>query len=117
SETYFAPDRSKARLTSRRAGCLGKTTLSKSFSIPVRTRSRSSASARSQPLLGTPVGENPLPHSHSNTAWLNSFILSELSGDVNLPCLASQSAKAAGVETPISGVAITHGKLGRSSMG
>src|SRR5260221_2079103 len=56
NETYFAPERSRARLTSRTAGYLGKTTLSKSFSIPVRTRSRSDVSGRSQPLLGTPVG-------------------------------------------------------------
>src|SRR5260370_25289410 len=54
SEAYFASAFSRARLTSRMAGCLGKTTLSKPFSIPVQTRARSIASAPSQPLLGAP---------------------------------------------------------------
>ena len=42
------------RLTSRSSGYSGKTTRSKSFSIPVRTRSRSGVSARSPPRAGTP---------------------------------------------------------------
>src|SRR5205823_11374550 len=106
SEAKLAPARSKARFTSRSSECWGKTTRSKSFSIPARTRSRSSASARSPPAAETPVVG---PHSQLQTERLNSFIVSEASEAVNL----SQSAKARGVDIPTSGATSTQSRAGR----
>ena len=92
SDAYTAPSRVSALLTSRNTGISGKTTRSKSFEIPVRTRSRSSVSARSPLNAGTPdpaVGITPTtrkPHR------LNSFIVSEPSGGSNDPSPQTPSA-------------------------
>src|SRR3954468_22279333 len=82
NEAYKAPLRSSTRLTSRNSGYLGKTTCSKSFSIPVRTRSRSGVSARPPPRVETPDKADSL--SQLETMRLNSFILSEGFKAVNL---------------------------------
>src|ERR1700690_239718 len=55
SEAYFAPARSSAPFMSRNSGYSGKTALSKSFPIPVRTRSRSNFSPRLPPFAEAPV--------------------------------------------------------------
>src|SRR5262245_6853324 len=88
SEAYDAPPRSSTRLTSHNSGYCGKTTRSKSFSIPVRTRSRSGVSARPLPRAGTP--DKPFPDfpgalSHEESTRPNSFILSEGLEGVNSP--------------------------------
>src|SRR5882762_6035264 len=79
-EAYTAPARSNAPLMSRSSGYCGKTTLSKSFSIPVRTRSRSRLPARLLPRAGAPVlGET----SHADSTRPTSSSLSEPSECVN----------------------------------
>ena len=79
NEAYCAPSRCKSSFTSRNSGYSGKTTRSKSFSIPVRTRSRSGVSARSPPNAGTPDAGpfacGKLSFSQANTLSLNLFIV------------------------------------------
>src|ERR1039458_9162139 len=74
---------------SRNSGYRGKTTLSKSFSIPVRTRSRSKFPARLPPFAGAPVLGEPLVrlHSHADSAQPTSNSLSDASGRVNCRAL------------------------------
>src|SRR5438445_3301115 len=91
SDAYRAPAFSSTRLTSSNSGYLGKTTFSKSFSIPVRTRSSSGFSARPPPLAETPDLRRPLSEaalSHAEISRLNSAILSEPAEAVNLSLLA-----------------------------
>src|SRR5215469_4205697 len=80
-EAYFAPARSSTLLTSRNSGYWGKTTFSKSFSIPVRTRSSSGFSARPPFMAETPdLRRLRLPGaalSHLEISRLNSNILSD----------------------------------------
>src|SRR5271154_5969236 len=99
SEAYFDPARSSAPFVSRNSGYLGKTTFSKSFSIPVRTRSESKFPARLPPFAEAPVLGEPLlfePDSHAESAQPTSNSLSDAPARVN----RSQSANACGVETP-----------------
>src|SRR6266576_2211652 len=140
-EAYKAPASSSTRFTLISSGYFGKTTRSKSFSIPVRTRSRSGFSARPLP-LGTrtpdkafPVlilfWDKPLSHAENLRPHIN--ILSEGGVPVNLAdsdnvaarsaapfadaSSLSQSANALGVELLISGVTITHATEGKSGRG
>src|SRR6266576_2771992 len=138
-EAYKAPASSSTRFTLISSGYFGKTTRSKSFSIPVRTRSRSGFSARPLP-LGTrtpdkafPVlilfWDKPLSHAENLRPHIN--ILSEgvvtvnfarLDGVASSPSFAdgrssSQSANALGVEMLILGVAITQATEGKSGRG
>src|SRR3982074_2262483 len=87
SEAYLDPARSSAPFMSRNSGYRGKTTLSKSFSIPVRTRSRSKFPARLPRFAGEPVlGEprmlgRPLSQADSNRP--TSISLSDAPSPVN----------------------------------
>src|SRR6266478_1226990 len=86
SEAYLDPARSSAPFMSRNSGYSGKTTFSKSFSIPVRTRSRSKFPARLPPFAGAPVLGKPLlgkPLSHADIARPTSTSLSDARGRVN----------------------------------
>src|SRR6185503_4537913 len=114
SEAYCAPERSSTSFTSRNSGCFGKTTFSKSFSIPVRTRSSSGLSARPPPLAETPDPRLvSAAASHAEISRLDFNILSELGDEVNW----SQSAKAFGVDTAVSGNRTTQGVEGKSDNG
>src|SRR5229473_5288051 len=147
SEAYLDPARSSAPFMSRNSGYRGKTTFSKSFSIPVRTRSRRKFPARLPRFAGAPVLGKPLSHAESAQPTSNS--LSDAPGLVNssfpmerrasppvqirvgtaapgcpaerssapLTINASQSANACGVETPTSGITTTIGKEGKSARG
>src|SRR5205823_12765370 len=81
SDAYSAPACSNTLFTLRNSGYCGKTTRSKSFSIPVRTRSSSGFSARPPRLAETPDLRRPEPLgpalSHAEISRLNSNILSE----------------------------------------
>src|SRR3982074_3130447 len=81
SEAYLDPARSSAPFMSRNSGYRGKTTRSKSFSIPVRTRSRSKFPARLPRFAGAPVLGEPLSQADSNRP--TSFRLSDPSHPVN----------------------------------
>src|SRR5260370_22053500 len=81
SQAYLDPVRSSAPFMSRNSGYSGKTTFSKSFSIPVRTRSRSNFPARLPPFAGAPVLGEPL--SHADSAQPTSNSLSDATGRVN----------------------------------
>src|ERR1700677_2682326 len=87
SEAYFEPARSSAPFMSGNWGYVGRTTLSKSFSIPVRTRSRGNCSARLPPFAEAPVlGELLMLVellSHAEIAQPTSNSLSEPAGRVN----------------------------------
>src|SRR5260370_8374323 len=96
SQAYLDPVRSSAPFMSRNSGYSGKTTFSKSFSIPVRTRSRSNFPARLPPFAGAPVLGEPLSHAESAQPTSNS--LSDATGRVNcvgtaaLGCPAERSS-------------------------
>src|SRR6266852_1746061 len=81
SEAYLDPARSSAPFMSRNSGYRGKTTFSKSFSIPVRTRSRSKFPARLPPFAGAPVLGKPL--SQADNTRLTSISLSDAPSRVN----------------------------------
>src|SRR3981081_3450536 len=96
SEAYLDPARSSAPFMSRNSGYRGKTTLSKSFSIPVRTRSRSKFPARLPRFAGAPVLGEPLSQANSNRQ--TSISLSDAPSRVNcvgtaaLGCPAERSS-------------------------
>ncbi len=68
SDAYFDPARTSARFMSRSSGSCGKTTVSKSFSIPARTRSDSRLPARPPLLLAAGAPALGLPISHADSA-------------------------------------------------
>src|ERR1035438_3369473 len=83
SDAYFAPLRKSALFPSLSSGYSGKTTRSKSFSIPARTSQRSGFSAR--PPLAT-NSEGALEYillSHADKPRPSSPILSEAEDTVN----------------------------------
>jgi hypothetical protein len=83
SDAYFAPARKSALLPRLSSGYSGKTTSSKSFSIPARSSQRSGFSAR--PLLANNP-EGALEHislSHADNPRPSSPILSEAEDAVN----------------------------------
>src|SRR6266852_7795706 len=87
SEAYLDPARSSAPFMSRNSGYRGKTTFSKSFSIPVRTRSRSKFPARLPPFAGAPVLGEPImlgkPLSQADSTRPTSISLSDAPSRVN----------------------------------
>ena len=84
---------------SRSSGNCGKTTFSKSFSIPVRTRSESKFPARPPPFAEAPVSGLPLSHADSAQPTSNSLSDASRNASIHLfavgpPDRASRSAPA-----------------------